>query len=216
MPSKKDKNIDLQAEIDKSVKLFDVAKPGESAPSPTSRPLIVGHQKMVARDPMVKDDKEQADETKEETKLQVHRTPVVEPVSIEVKKEEPAKPATDAAPADPEPDNSEKDPSAPEEHAAEDEAVSKDAAAVETIAKEANAKNEKKQEDKAAAERIEAVRKSIETKEFYLPIGEAQRRSHNRIAVTILLLLVVALVCLNFALDAEMLDIGIEPLTNLL
>ncbi len=37
--------------------VFDVSKPNRSAPNPTSRPIIVGHQPMMS-DPMVKDDKD--------------------------------------------------------------------------------------------------------------------------------------------------------------
>lgn len=46
MPAKSD---------DKGKKVFDVAKPGKSAPSSSSRPTIIGHKNML-KDPMVKDD----------------------------------------------------------------------------------------------------------------------------------------------------------------
>ncbi len=45
MPASKD---------DQSKKVFDVAKPGKSAPSASGRPVIIGHKNML-KDPMVKD-----------------------------------------------------------------------------------------------------------------------------------------------------------------
>ncbi len=75
-------------------------------------------------------------------------------------------------------------------------------------------------EKKQAAEeesRQAEVQKLIESKEFHVPIGqESRRRSMHRVILLLLLLIVLILAGLNFAIDAEAIDIGISALTDIL
>ncbi len=86
---------DLQKEIDKTVKLFDVAKPGETPPDATSRPVIVGHTAMLKRDPMVREKADPDEAPAEVPVISTHTATVInpdpEPAPAEKKKQHPKK-----------------------------------------------------------------------------------------------------------------------------
>lgn len=250
------KNNDLKKEIDKSAKLFDVAKPGKTPASTTSRPVIVGHSPMIKRDPMVKEEGSQAavegpaPEAPEE-KLAPHVARKIVPLSgspdeedkdapeNEEAKNEELKPAEPAAESEPpaaaeesdketEPDTPEESPepekpSEPEEEKSEEEpetpAVedSTGGAAVEALAGEVSAKREEqKQKEELAAKKAE-VEETIAKKEFFVPIGqESRKRLNNHILFGLIVIILLTMAALNFAVDAELLDIGIKPLTDIM
>lgn len=209
MAKQTSKKVDLKAEIDKSVKLFDVAKPGESAPSTTSRPIIVGHAKTLASDPMVKNDKEESPEK-----------PLVAPkekIIIKPPTEEPKEPTPEEPPVEPQPEQAEATPEPEKGDQPEEKKPDEDAAVVDAVVQEVTAKQEARKEEAEQAAKVEEVQKMIESKEFYVKVGQQSRKqSHRLLAVGMLLVIMIALASLNFALDAELLEIGIEPLTNLL
>src|SRR5688500_10351004 len=57
----------------KQPQVMDVSKPGKTAPSASSRPIIVGH-KPVVQDSMVNEEKEMPSNESEEHKITVNRT----------------------------------------------------------------------------------------------------------------------------------------------
>ena len=169
-------------------KLFDVAKPGKTAASATSRPIIVGHGSSMKQDPMVTSPpSEEKKGNTEVSALRSHKEAVIKP---------------DVRQDDNEKDESEKIP---------------DAAAVDTLAQAANDKKEDQKEAEEVVARVLELEKIIESKQYFVPVGEAKRRrSNQRTLGVVILLLVLAIAGINFAIDAEALDIGIKPLTNLL
>jgi len=85
---------------DKEKKVFDVEKPGKSKPDIGSKPMIIGH-KSLANDPMVKEDKEQENNsekptgdittnksTTEEKVLAESKKVKIEPISDDMKSKE--------------------------------------------------------------------------------------------------------------------------------
>ncbi len=209
-------------------KVMDVAKPGKSAPSTTSRPVIVGHGPMM-QDPMVND---QNDSKKEENteKVVVHGPKVIAPLGIsngsteETKKAEPPgapeppaepeatpetlkpedQPTEAAEPkpdAQPEPQKAEATPEPAKDEPSED-------GAVDALAEQA-AKAKKPPEDVEAAKRQEALDKLVTEKKYFVPIGQVSRRRHARWALFLFILLVLAAACV-LAVDAEVVDLGID------
>ncbi len=73
---------------------------------------------------------------------------------------------------------------------------------------------------KALAEqeaRTAEVQKLVNSKEFFVPIGQASRRRSNYAGIILLILVIVAAaIGVNFAVDAELIEIGVEPLTDFL
>lgn len=82
-----------------------------------------------------------------------------------------------------------------------------------TTKKQAKADEEKKVQQ--AIERQAEIEKLIENKHFFVTINSAQKRRYRRVLVLIGLLLAV-FVGVLVAADAEMIDIGITPLTDFL
>ncbi len=212
-----DKTPDLEKEIEKSAKLFDVAKPGESAPSATSRPIILGHAKTITTDPMVREESATDEKKEEAVPVRQNSQPkVIAPLSAteELKKapednqvEEAAQPEAEK-PVEEEP---KVEPETPSAHGSDEAAV------VDAIAQEADGKRQSQKEAEALAVKAEEVKKSIESKEFFVPIGqESRRRSYRLVIVGLILLIAIIIAGFNLALDADLLDIGVEPLTNLL
>lgn len=223
---------DLKAEIDKTVKMFDVAKPGNTPAQPTSRPIIVSHGSMIKKDPMVKDEEEPEPE-KEIIKTKAGET-VITPIKVteesaeEIPSEpkaapEPEKPEEDVKPPE-EPEEAAKKPEEekPAEEVKEEISEPKPEKTTEKALEEPEApekakdKEEQKQKDELAA-KLKEAEKSIESKEFFVNIGKvSRRRSKNRLLLILIFVLLAGAAFLNFAVDADIIEIGIKPFTDLL
>lgn len=202
---------------DKPNKTFDVSKPGETPPSATSRPIIVNHSSMIKKDPMVRDSIDESEEkTEEDTKppIQTHELKV-EPLKeaekeekTEEAKSEDSEPKEEIATEAKEPEKNTEEPEAKPEPKS---------GAVEALAGEVTAKREEQKQREAAEAKAKELEKVIESKEFFVPVGEAaRRRSAFRFVFAFLVLIILAAAILNFMIDAEIVDVGIEPLTDLL
>ncbi len=250
---------DLKKEIDKAAKLFDVAKPGKSAPTTTSRPIIVGHAPMMKRDPMMRDSADvEKEQIEQETSTEVAKTPVIvkshekrlNPLPAEtetetvvaVKSDEKEVDAPDSPEIEPEPtqkrdsdepetakiipdppneeEQSANEPSEPEEDSASDPDTAADSnskAAVDSLVNEVSAKQADKKAQQDLDAKVAEIEASIQKKEYFVPIGQVSRRRSNRILIILLIVvLLVAVVGVNLAIDAGMLDVGVEPLTDIL
>lgn len=86
---------------------------------------------------------------------------------------------------------------------------------VDELAKQAADKKQQKEQDKQATIREEKVTALINSKQYYVPIAQVTKRRIKHVVVAILLL-VLLLVGLNLAVDAELLDVGVQPLTDIL
>jgi hypothetical protein len=233
-------------------RVFDVSKPGETAASPNSRPVIV-RRSMIKKDPMFSGDGDKGKDEDEE------KPGKAEPLTVSVKnvssaedkpdnaEEKPAKENKGEGQPDAVPDNQtdeeqqstekpaetksedseqpksadDKPPqeteSAQDDASSEDEPKSSDSAAVETLAGDAKtareAKNQSKENEEAAKER----QKLIDSKQYFLNIGEAKRRKTGARILTVLIILVIlAAAAYLLALDAEIIEGSIEPLTDIL
>lgn len=225
-------------------KVFDVARPGETVPSSSSRPLIISHKPGISSDPMVSaagspsnhdvknedDEKGDTDVDKDIDKVaanadeQVMKAPKknrIEPLNptitlegkeepsddVEVLKDEESKAAAS--------DESSQDAPAEEKYDEADDIrgeIEDVSASVTTTkqAKEEEAKKEQQEREKRAE-----IEKLIENKHFFVPINSAQKRRSRR-AVIMLGLLLIVVVGVLAAVDVEVIDIGIEPLTDFL
>ena len=86
---------------------------------------------------------------------------------------------------------------------------------VDELAKQAADKKQQKEQDKQASVREEKVTALINSKQYYVPITQVTKRRIKHVVIA-LLLLAVLLLGLNLAVDAELLDVGVQPLTNIL
>lgn len=208
----------------KPSKIIDVAKPGETAPDASSRPLIVGHGAMIKQDPMVVDPEksEEKSETPETPLAQKSSVKIEPPAEEETPAEEPSEvsepaepeaPATDETPPGETPESE----SVPEESAEDSLGEETGSGAVSALANEVGSKRKAEKEEADNKARIEEVQKLIRSKKYQVPIGELHGHHIVRdLIVLFILLLLLAAIGVNFAIDADKLDIGIKPLTNLL
>jgi hypothetical protein len=181
----------MSAKADET-KLMDVVPPGASPPSTTSRPIIVGHAASVKKDPMVNaasSDPEEKDPPA--ANIQTHGITKLQPV-------------TDIIPAD------------AEESSPEPDAEPSNVGLVDVLVNEVGTKKaDQKQQEELEKQNAE-LEKSIESKEFFVPIGLVSRRRSHLYWIIFGLFLLLLLVGVNFGIDAELIEIGVEPLTNLL
>ena len=208
----------------KNPSLTDVAKPGKSSPSPTSRPVIVTHRPIL-KDPMVNHEDEAPKADKPTLKAPSKRAAELEslsipklPVETDETTDEPTNHDDDTPSKDsiPEPKKETADP-APEDK--EDAKVDVPDNAVPTPPLDAKAAQPGDEDEVslAAQEKHDAsVQKLIETKKYFLPINSVEKRRAKHslvlgVGVSILLLLAWA----NIALDAGLISIdGVKPLTH--
>lgn len=209
-------------------KVFDVAKPGDSAANPTSRPVIVGHGSGLKQDPMVKSDDAVPGGPDETTAPLLTDKKVIKPITASLKapdEEKTQEPDTevsqdDVAPSAEEPVDDEKEVEKEDKEAGvnDEDNHSENAgdAAVDALAQEVNSKKETAKADEEAKKKQAEIDKLVAEKKYVVPIGEeAHRKSHTAVYLFILILVLV-LVFLNFAADAGVIDIGIKPLTDTL
>jgi hypothetical protein len=219
--------------------IADVAHPGMSAPSDTSKSIIT-HRPMM-RDPMVVEEGEK--QTEDEAGLtpgKLAGETKITPLS-EQKDDEPDAAATDAAgtddkddaktadkadkadsgekPAEPKADDTDK-PGAADASDAQETAKDDDAEAGDKPGAEASQGKDKTADDaKAAAQAEEDAKTSklIESKKYFLPINAVEHRRSTQIAVMgVILALILAVAWVDVALDAGLIHLGgIKPVTHI-
>lgn len=212
--SDKPEATDLKKQIDKSAKLFDVAQPGKTAASSTSKPVIVGHKAETKRDPMVVDEAENSsdapsEEKSEEKMLKPKRNTVIAPLNTP-SVDSPEENTAEAEVKDEKP----KDEPIPADNTSEVASTS-EAANVAAVADSVDSKQALKKEKKELEDKKADIDRLIESKQFYVSVGQVtKRRRKNLFIFTLLVIAILSLVALNFAIDAEIIDAGIEPLTD--
>lgn len=214
-------------------KVFDVAKPGSAKPDATSRPLIINHRNMV-QDPMVADKTATAPEleasksdkpSEKEKPIKNVGITIQPPESLqktakpEPQPEDPvaanggesladtegpvtAEQASPTGPAATEEETAQETPDLPEEKPAEGVPEPAEQAAEPTSQKDAS-KEAAKAAEQTSAEDAE-LRQLIESRQYYVPIGEAKRK--RRTGAVVLVLLVLLAAGFVAAVDAEIVD----------
>lgn len=177
-------------------KVFDVAKPGASGPSSTSKPVIVGHKNMI-EDPMVKaaasatldgvPEDDDAAKAKKESGSSVgpHQGKQIMPLNEPAKEETPAAPEPEKPvepPVEPKPAVAEPTPETPPAPAADKPDGAADSVPETEGAKPAEKKNQPNEEEQA---KEAAIQHLIETKQYVVHVGEAHHRKLNKTIVII-------------------------------
>lgn len=194
--------------------VFDVAKPGKTPAEASSRPIIVTHKPLV-EDPMVSKKTEQTDLTDKPSgeatpsaagEVVNHGGKIVEPLrnefeetqDTEEKKPNESYETTSETESNPEPEFQED---------AKSETNSETSAEINTAAEELDQAKAKQETDaKASKQEIELqekVSKLIEEKKYFVKIGETRRHKSTSTGVILLVLLLV-IVGLYLAVDAEL------------
>jgi hypothetical protein len=214
--------------------ISDVAKPGKSAPTNTSRPVIITNRPIM-KDPMVVTKDAPSDEEKVTVTVNSKSSlkPKLQPLTLPTKEAEPEKveeqatttpdekPAASTKSPVPAPEKAPEPAKVADEEPAKTEQPSSEAAGLPSPeAREGDViKDPAKAEDDAereAAEKEMAIQKLVEGKEFYLPINQVEKRRTKRVvAAGIILSLVLIMAWVNLSLDAELLEIpGVQPVTH--
>jgi hypothetical protein len=196
----------------KTKQVIDVAGAGQTAPPASSRPIIVTRGKPV-EDPMMtklaakgsagasgqnSDDEPPAGTAASNSTLSSASRVTLTPLS--------EKAAPDA----------EEPKSAPPEPKAEQPPVA-DAAVINAVADGANASKNDQKKEEADSSRNDAIEQAIADKKYFINIRESKavRKFENRLIIMLALLL-LTLIAFNFALDAELINTNIRPITDLI
>lgn len=171
-------------------KTMDVAKPGKRAPDISSRPVIVGNKPEV-QDPMMKTGETVKETKQDETPIATHGNKVIQPLSRHDESGD---------------ESNNKQAETPAEKEAKEEAAVVDAVAGQA---DLGKKNTQAKVNAEELEKLEALNKLIAEKKYFVPIGQVAHRRNQRLLIAMLLLVVIA-VGLAAAVDAELLDIGVE------
>ncbi len=214
-------------EVRSAPKVNDVAKPGSTAASPTSRPIITNHSSIIKQDPMVSGGEDSSDDTeKSETdkennsksKSKIKIAPLNEGLKTdkgEVDKKEAVEPEPPLAEKNLEeklPDDSEDAESQKiiAEEPVEEDSENSDSGAIETLAKSADNKKSSKQAQEEEA-RQEKVKELIASKKYNANIVEGgHKATSQKFATWILIFLVLCSAAVYLAIDAGYLDIGVD------
>lgn len=223
---------------DEPKKLFDVVKPGKTAASPTSKPIIVTNRPVLKDPMMVVDSIPNASDEKQEAPGKLSKRVRIEPLSDEesLKSDEPSEPAEEKKTAQPEPDTAEHDteklesdqpseltPQAEAGAPAELEAPKPETEQPDATDEEAGTAQVEQatsaDEDKAAKELAKhqaAIEKLVENRTYYLPVNAvAKRRTKRHVALGVLLIIILAAAWVDIALDAGIIHLdGVKAVTH--
>lgn len=239
MSAKKAKNT--KPEEDK--KVFDVSKPDQSESA--LKPAIVS-RKRVEKDPMITGQDEKAEEDKpiktKPSELKIEPTNK-EGAGEQLPEDAPEDSMSDDSrqPEQTQGDQSEdSSPDAPADTTAQASTSAKlsgesseeqeappdkddsgnnepKTGAVETHAEEAGVNKKSKKEAEQASRQAQALQQLVDSKKYHLNIDEIKRRRTTmRFLIVLIAIIVLAAAAYNFALDAEMIDSSIQPLTDIL
>lgn len=208
-------------------KVNDVAKPGETPSSPTSRPIITNRSGMIKQDPMVSgkpDDEENKDDQLEDKdsgkitkKAELNIKPAESAEDAEQVEEEKPEPA-EKQDTPPEETNSEEEKSAEEKTEtsagqSDDgaEPSTSESAAIDSLATNAEAKKASSKTAEEEQKKAEKIQELVNSKKYYVPIVEGgHKASSQRFATWLLLFLLVVAIGVYLAIDAGYIDIGIS------
>lgn len=191
---------------DSGKKIIDIAHPGKSAPTATSKPVLVSNRPLL-KDPMVVDEAA----AKEPETTASAGNPSLKPKLHPLGEDQPAKRAADGKPAETEPT---KDTEVPAEVPSPEEVTEDDTTdtGLENIKDPASIA----EEDKAKSERQAAVQKLVDNKQYFLPINSVEKRRAKHVVILGLVLsLVLAAAWADVALDAGLIKLGdVKPVTH--
>lgn len=173
---------------DPDKKTMDIAKPGNTAPDTTSRPVLVTHRPMV-QDPMVNQTKKDDDESEGESKqITTHGSKTLQPVDTSLKRDD-----SEAA----------KQTSNPDSESKKEEAV------IDAVVGQAESKQKQGELSGEEKAKQEHVQKLINDKTYFVSIGQVAKR-RNRQMYVILLVLILAVMGVYVAIDAGFIKTSIK------
>ena len=195
----------------------DIAKPGQTAALPTSRPIITSHTGIIKQDPMVASDgsaeSDQTSKPDEKSEAVSKKSEIViNPISSEqdtiTLKNEPEK--EEKSTRTPEDDIEKSESETPAEESAQ-ESSSSDSAEINSLADSAEAKKQAGKDTETKEQEAEKIKELIASKKYFVPIVEGgHKATSQRFMTWLLILLVMASVGVYFAIDAGYLDVGLE------
>ena len=190
-------------------KALDVAKPGKSLPDESARPVIVSHRPIV-QDPTIRDDAPSSDvETKDPEKPVSNHSKIIQPLPEDV----PSPDTTKEEPAEPEKTPAETTETSVPTPKSAPAPASSETAEVDALADQAGEKTDKKTQDKLTEEEKKKqgeLQKLVQSKKYFVPIGQVTRRRQNRRAIILFVLFIVVIGGLYAAADAEVIKLPFD------
>ncbi len=168
--------------------ITDIQKPGKTPAAATSRPIIVGHG-IPLKDPMMAADEAKPAEQQSAEKLTRPTSKVVKPLSEQ------------APVASTQPEPAKKD--------VEDAAIS-DQAVVDAVVERAGDKKQAEKDADVLHKRLELVEQLVQSKKYFVPIGVAAKKRTHRIELGLFVALLILLVGVVLAIDADVINTDIQ------
>jgi hypothetical protein len=222
-----------------SKKIVDVEQPNTTAPSSTSKPVLVTNRPII-QDPMVKESPDEGTTIKVTTgstkiKLQPLTEPVVKPVDDPSKTTEVSTaPESEKKPESPTPPPASKETTPPPPAPATAAAAPQEAEKPAQAEREAATENPTGEEDKSSGDQAaevanqeaaaeaeqtkhdESLQKLIDGKQYFLPINSVEKRRTKRfVMLGVVLALLLAVTWVDVALDAGLVQLGrLKPVTH--
>ncbi len=207
-------------------KVFDVAKPSEITPDATARPVIVGHGPMIKQDPMMVDSSETTQSKPQKSKK---ITPISDSDSVldeaknAVDESVESAPLNEATPATeesknsiavelkPETDEHEDMSQKPDEEDVKQNEITQDTEVTEDVSETEPTHKAVKDEEaklKEEADRADKVKGLIDSKKYF--VSTHQGPGGSSAGSWVLLILLLLIVGAYLAIDAGLVDIGVQ------
>lgn len=201
--------------------VFDVSKPGKSVPSSSAKPIIVTNRP-VLKDPMMIDEDDTTTSAPPVKSPSLPSTKVkIAPLSLSSKPEVEEKPASapteDVETTSAEPEKAEASQPKEEKAAEEPDVLAATDSSQGTLAENAAKKaDDEDAELEKEAKRADELEKLAESRKYYLPINQVEKRRTKRyVAFGIVFIIILGLAWADVALDAGIITIsGVKAPTH--
>ncbi|HEX5456512.1 MAG TPA: hypothetical protein VFW77_04055 [Candidatus Saccharimonadales bacterium] len=220
---KTEKDDESKKPDDSKPQVNDVAKPGQTAATPTSRPIITPHGGMIKQDPMVAgaSDEEDMVDKKSESRISAKPELKLKPISDDKSadddksdNEPETKQDKDEEKSEPDDKKVEAEIKSEEEKPSEDtpdESKGDESAAIDSLASSAGSNKQTAQETEEEKKRGEKIKELAESRKYYVPIVEGgHKASYERLLSWLILILLLISIGIYLAIDAGYLDVGIS------
>lgn len=191
--------------------VFDVAKPGSTAPSSTSKPVIISH-KPIIKDSTVLAEKKASDNTEgEATKTSIEKVTtakVIQPLTPQESDEEEAKSESTNKTEDTPEDEEKVSKEMPDDSGELDDKL-REEAIVDAVVSQSDSKIVKKKEADEQLLRTEKIDKLIASKQYYVKIKQTRSKRNKKKLLLILFIVFLGMIAFGLAADAEIIDFNV-------
>ncbi|MFO0920045.1 MAG: hypothetical protein U0451_00020 [Candidatus Saccharimonadales bacterium] len=189
--------------------VFDIAKPGSTVPSSTSKPVIISHKPLIKDSTVVEEKEGSTSETPapKAPSEKVTSSKIIQPLTPSEPEKE--APQLDSVGTTEDSLTDEKVVEDTVEDSNESEDKSQEEAIVDAVVSQTDDKKAKKKEADEQIAHREKINKLIESKQYFVRVRQPKSKRNKKMLLLVLFVVLVGMITFGLAADAEIIDFNV-------